>query len=183
MPVKKSVKKVPNRRATKGRVSAEPKMVSFGTAVCNFFRKFFQFSGVATRAEYWWVMLFLCIVFCGLPVILGEISLFLNFVNMNFDALFVALLVMSGLLVIISVAFLIPIFALTARRLHDAGFSAKILWICVGLWVFDILAHFFGFEDSVVFISLYWGISFGLGIFTFVVSLLPSKVRGNPYRD
>ena len=183
MPVKKSVKKVSTRRVVGGRVSVEPKMVSFGTAVCNFFKKFFQFSGVATRAEYWWTVLFLLIVFFGLSFILAVFSVFLEFVATDIDMLVLATLVATGLLIIAMFVFLIPIFALTARRLHDAGFSAKVLWLYLVLWGLSMCAYSFGFSESLVFLLLYWLVSLGLGIFVFVVSLSPSKVRGNPYRD
>ena len=60
MPVKKSVKKTPARRANS---TKNYKMVSFGCAISNFFKKYFQFSGVSTRAEYWWATLFVVLVF------------------------------------------------------------------------------------------------------------------------
>ena len=182
MPVNKSVKKVPSRRVTRGRT---PKTVSFGVAVCNFFKKYFQFSGVATRAEYWWVMLFLFIVFFGLSFVFGVFSLVLESLDMYYASVFfiLAMSIAGGLSVIAMCVFFIPMFALTARRLHDAGFSAKVLWLYLVLFVSVIFAHWFGFYESLLFLLLYWSVQVGFGMFVFVASLLPSKMHNNPYRD
>ncbi|MBR6751697.1 MAG: hypothetical protein IKL95_00275 [Alphaproteobacteria bacterium] len=59
MPIKKQLSKksakLASRRATNAtvrvvRADNAPKRVSFGRAVSNFFKKYFQFNGVATRA-------------------------------------------------------------------------------------------------------------------------------------
>ena len=79
---------------------AKQKMVPFGTAIKNFFTKYFDFQGTATRSEYWfvWLALFvLRVIFVALPLgILGTILWAIVF---------------------------LPSRALACRRFHDVGLS------------------------------------------------------------
>ena len=77
-----------------GEVATGPQqpMVGFGEAISRGFSNFFVFSGRATRAEYWFWVLFTSLV-QAIPLIGGLISLFC----------------------------LIPSLAVTSRRLHDIG--------------------------------------------------------------
>jgi uncharacterized membrane protein YhaH (DUF805 family) len=82
-----------------------------------------QFSGRASRSEYWWFALFTLIAQAAATVVDVSIGLDL-FANL------------------LTLAFLIPSFALLARRLHDVGRS--------GWWwllVFTIIG---------AFVVLYW---------------------------
>ncbi len=79
--------------------------MDFGTAIKTCFNKYADFSGRATRAEYWWFALFTFIVTlltCLIPII--------------------------GWLV--SVALLIPGLAVAWRRLHDIGRAGGWYFIC-----------------------------------------------------
>ncbi len=171
MPIKKQVSKSARKPAARrSAVSHDgaPKMVSFGRAISNFFRKYFQFSGVATRAEYWWMFLFIVVlsvvlVFVaariqpGHPVLAGCIAMFW---------------------VLFLLAILVPWFAVQARRLHDAGFSAKLLWISLAFMVYSMMSPEFVRNLIILnWINLFWG------IFMLVLYTLPSKKNNNPYRD
>ncbi|MFM2098180.1 MAG: hypothetical protein RIT06_808 [Chloroflexota bacterium] len=82
-----------------------------------------QFSGRASRSEYWWFALFTLIAQAAATIVDVSIGLDL-FANL------------------LTLAFLIPSFALLARRLHDVGRS--------GWWwllVFTIIG---------AFVVLYW---------------------------
>jgi uncharacterized membrane protein YhaH (DUF805 family) len=83
-------------------------MMSPADAISTCFSKYVDFSGRATRAEYWWWML----IMGGGGSVVGE---FINPV--------VAL--------IVSVALLLPGLAVTVRRLHDIDKSGG--WMLVGL--------------------------------------------------
>lgn len=144
------------------------KMVGFGTAIANFWKKYGSFSGCATRAEYWWAMLFVALVAPAFLIpVLGQIG---------------------------ALAFIVPMYALASRRFHDAGFSAKwifipLLTVAVPSWIFlgiSFAAHAaYEFEVMYFFNTLYSIFSFvylGFSVFYFVVSLLPSKLSGNKYR-
>lgn len=76
-------------------------MIGFGTAITNFWTGYFDFMGRASRAEFWFGILFVFIV------------------NWLFAALF------GGIIATIASAVLfIPTMALSVRRFRDAG-----IWI------------------------------------------------------
>ena len=165
MPVKKSVKKTPARRANS---TKDYKMVSFGCAISNFFKKYFQFSGVSTRAEYWWATLFVVLVF--FVALTG--AWFLIPVSS----------ILSGLLALLWLMFcfviIVPMWAVSSRRLHDAGFSAKILWVSFLFFVYSSLVpHIMQPVMAIEWLSFMWG------IIMIVLFLMPSKHQDNPYRD
>lgn len=81
--------------------------MSFQEAVKTCFAKYADFTGRASRAEYWWWVLF--VFLCSMALsLLGH--------------------VLSG---VFSVAVLLPGLAVAARRLHDADLSAW--WLLLAL--------------------------------------------------
>lgn len=169
MAFKKSVKKTPARRAS----GNEPeKMVSFGRAVSNFFKKYFQFSGVATRAEYWWATLFVLIV------LIASMALAIWVQPMNM--LLAAIIALFWLL--FCVIIVVPMWSVAARRLHDAGFSAKLLLISLVFFVYSLLVPQYITPNA----SIVWWIdmlSFFWGVVMLVLFVMPTKKQNNPYRD
>ena len=95
--------------------------IDFGTAVRLFFQKYATFTGRATRAEYWWVMLFLFLV----SIVLSWLGKFGTIVSFVF-----------------SLACIVPQFAISVRRLHDSGLSGWIagayvlIGIAIATWFF-----------------------------------------------
>ena len=84
---------------------ASVSMVGFGTAITNFWTGYFDFVGRATRAEFWFGMLFVFII------------------NWLFAVLF------GGIVATIASAVLfIPTMALCVRRFRDAGIS---VWLYI----------------------------------------------------
>jgi uncharacterized membrane protein YhaH (DUF805 family) len=81
--------------------------MSFQESIQVCFKKYADFSGRASRSEYWWFALFIVVVSAAL-------SLFSN--------------MLSGLF---SVAVLLPSIAAATRRLHDTNRSGW--WQLVGL--------------------------------------------------
>ena len=159
MPVKKSAKKVVKK-------TTQQKMVDFNTAVKRFWTKYAEFDGTAQRSEYWFTVLFLFLVEMAFTVLTSAIP-------------FVGLLYWVW-----SLAIIIPCLSLSARRLHDAGFSAKWLvafWACL-LFGFGLV--FLGkFTVMFFLLSELLLIASGIiGIFLFITSLLPSKFKDNKYR-
>ena len=98
---------------------------SFGEAVKRFFQRYAQFSGYASRSEYWWVVLFnslvglvfyvLLFMVVGLGGALGGSSDDVG-TSMGIGAIIVMLLAFAY-----AIATFIPGLALTVRRLHDVG--------------------------------------------------------------
>ena len=112
-------------------VGTELPMVGFGEAVSRGFRKYFTFSGRATRAEAWWWVLF--IVLAG--IVLAVVDTLTGTRGMFGD---------SGLPgFLFQLATLVPSFALGARRLHAINrtgwwlllwFVLVIGWIVLIVW-------------------------------------------------
>lgn len=84
--------------------------VGFGKAVSLFFKNYVNFSGRASKSEYWWGFLFNMIMFFPLGLISSVIP------------------PLGGLC---SIALMIPGIALAVRRLHDVGKSGA--WWFMGL--------------------------------------------------
>lgn len=82
----------------------------FKEAIASCMGKYFNFSGRASRSEFWWFYLFVILVTWGMELMLST--------------LFAGAPAMSHLLLnIISLFFLFPWLAAGARRLHDIGKS------------------------------------------------------------
>lgn len=173
MPIKKTNVKPAKKVATSRAVEKE-KMVSFGCAVANFFKKYFQFSGTATRAEFWWTALFLLL--CGLGLIL-VISLFVFGATNVYERMFVGYVMMMSLGVF-GLITIIPWYALMARRLHDAGFTAWLLLISIAFSVYGGLAPW-GHVPDLRIIRILDTVWF---VFLLILFVLPSRKKDNPYR-
>lgn len=84
---------------------ASPSMMGFGTAITNFWTGYFDFMGRASRAEFWFGVLFVFVV------------------NWIFAALF------GGIIAtIVSAILFIPSMSLSVRRFRDAGIS---IWLYI----------------------------------------------------
>lgn len=154
-------------------------------AVKQFYCKYATFTGRATRAEYWWVTLAF-FIFSVVMSFLGRTG--------------------EWITNIVSLASIIPMFALIVRRLHDVNLSGwwllgyYIASIAVWVWFFVILfAHInisavaTATPDQVVsailplvgFLTLPILLSAILGIAGIVVMCIPSKPANkygpNPY--
>ena len=103
--------------------------VGMREAVRLFFKKYAQFSGRASRSEYWWVALFTGLVTLVLYVpgiILASVGGVLMTETSSSGAgvaMLVIGIVLIGLVVLFALAILVPSIAIAVRRLHDANFS------------------------------------------------------------
>ena len=139
--------------------------VSFGEAFKRFWKNYANFSGRATRSEYWWWFL-------------------ANFLITSVAALIPFLDIVWWL------ATLVPSFALVFRRMHDVGRSGAWIFAPVAGVVFVLLgigsAAAAGRETAAAQILVGLGglgvlISVGFGIFVFVCTLLDSQPGKNEY--
>ena len=137
---------------------------SFGEAVKRFFQRYAQFRGYASRSEYWWVALFngLISVVASMFIIAPLMTSLAAGIEAAEQgeaaepvAFSVGFLIVWGLLMIYSLATLLPNLGLTVRRLHDVGKS--------GAWWFIQL------------------IPFGVGAIWFLI-LMASESRPDLYR-
>lgn len=96
-------------------------MVSFGEAIKSFFVKAFDYKTRATRAEYWWVVLFTSI----LMTVTVVMSFILYLVFRSAVGFYIALILIG----LASIAVFIPQISLSVRRLHDIGRTGK--WLII----------------------------------------------------
>ena len=90
----------------------------------NFFKGYVDFAGRSTRSDYWWVWL-------------GNMILLVPFYSVYFKALAnprneAALMALGGIAIIYMIfglALILPMLALTVRRLRDAGFHWALIFI------------------------------------------------------
>lgn len=141
---------------------------SFGQAVKRFFKKYTHFSGRASRSEFWWMALFAFLVQL-IPMILITVGAIMAassaaMVDPYDPAAAQAAMSGPGVIIagigyviggLIALAMIIPILAITWRRLHDANFAGP----------------FF-------FLSFIPGVG---GLIVFVLELLPSKPEGQRF--
>ena len=118
--------------------------MSFSGAIRSGFRNFANFKGKASRAEFWYWVLFTTL----LAVVLSLIESMLwapelpvqvsgDAFRQNFEQVVDA---PSPLTSIASLVLFIPNLSMTARRFHDAGFSAKWLLLQVVPLAYGVLA-------------------------------------------
>ena len=95
--------------------------MTFGQSFSTCMRKYATFSGRASRSEFWWFWLFTSVVSWG-PSIVAAVVL-------SIDNPIAAVLFGSGselprvIRLILGLPFLLPMWAVGARRLHDIGKS------------------------------------------------------------
>ena len=91
--------------------------MSFGDAIVTVFRKYAEFTGRATRAEFWWWALFSTIVSSALGAL-------------NLATPEGVIAVGSSLAGVWSIGVLVPSLAVAVRRLRDAGRAwTDLFWI------------------------------------------------------
>jgi uncharacterized membrane protein YhaH (DUF805 family) len=102
--------------------------MSFGEAIQTVFHEYAEFTGRATRAEFWWWALFNVLVAAAL-------NLF-NVIRIGENAYLGSLL--AG---VWGIAVLLPSLAVAVRRLRDAGYSwANLFFILVPIAGIVVLA-------------------------------------------
>lgn len=165
--------------------------MTFADSVKSGLKNWSNFKGTATRTEFWYFYLF---------------TVLLNMVTTTIDSIVAPGTDLSGaamagagpLYLITNIALVLPNLSLAFRRFRDAGLSG--MWLLV--WVLPIIALIFGgglaltglpplSENSsdadmaayAVALAPSILLALGVGIFQFVVNLLPSKsrVQGNKY--
>ncbi|HBO64719.1 TPA: DUF805 domain-containing protein [Candidatus Saccharibacteria bacterium] len=114
--------------------------MNFGQAITTVFKKYAEFSGRASRSEYWWWVLFVALVSIPFNII--------NQVTTSVGTTEVAGLALGAGLVYIlwSLAIFLPSLAVLVRRLRDAGYA----WG----WVFIALVPFAGPIVLLVFVLM-----------------------------
>ena len=121
-------------------------MMSFIESVTTCFQKFVTISGRASRAEYWWYMLFY--VLCEIPIFaLSAVYIGVKANSSADDGFPIIPVVMVTLLICIILFILgIPLLTATIRRLHDTDRD--------GMWFFIQFIPYIGSIILLVFMCL-----------------------------
>jgi len=98
--------------------------MSFAEAIKTCFKKYADFSGRASRPEFWWFVLFFYLVIL-LPVVpwIAIDASSVNHAGFEEPGTTTAVAVFGVLVVVVFLALLIPYLAAGVRRLHDTGKS------------------------------------------------------------
>lgn len=104
--------------------------MSFFEAIASGFRKYAEFSGRATRPEFWWFILFIALgagILSSLSIASGDGTLFRG----------------SALETVWSLATLLPTLGVLVRRLRDTGRTwPHVFWLLVPIGGLVVLAIF-----------------------------------------
>lgn len=115
---------------------------TFMQATKRFFKKYARFSGYASMSEYWWSFLAqsLIILVASIPYIIGIVIFVSSSVTYDpynptastgtgMGAGGLVMLLGGILMFVVSLALIVPSLSVQARRLHDAGYPATLLFI------------------------------------------------------
>lgn len=98
---------------------------TFRQAIERFFKKYADFTGRASRSEYWWWALTYAVV----VVVLDILQVALGSIGSNGSGLGPLGIIMTILLVVWTLGTLVPYLALTWRRLHDANYPGPFFFL------------------------------------------------------
>ena len=130
-------------------------------AYLSFWKNYINFRGKSTRSEYWVPTL--------VHMFLLLLAMVLMFTTKNAEAPFAIL--MMVIVILFAIASFVPSIAVTARRLHDVGRSAKMLIV---YYVLSFIAGAFENMDSFAGI-LFNALFIIVALYVLVLTLLPSR--------
>lgn len=166
--------------------------MTFVDAIKSVFVNFRKFRGTASRREYWFFILFTVL----LGIVLSTIESIIWPVQETTD-LIEAVNQPTPLTSISALVLLVPTLAVTSRRIHDAGWSGKWLFlyllpiIPLAMGIIGLVGYLNStsapelevLATSVAYFVPTLLIAFGVQVFLLILCLLPSKTRdaGNKY--
>ena len=90
----------------------------------SFFKGYVDFTGRSTRSEYWWIWL------TNMILLVPFYSAYFNVIfSEGSEGAFLALGGLAVIYMIFGLALILPMLALTVRRLRDAGFHWALIFV------------------------------------------------------
>ena len=148
-------------------------------AIGSVYSRYFQFSGRACAAEYWWNWLFTILAYAGL--------IYVDFLLLDPVVLIDPTQIdpFSFFTVYFAILSCIPYLAVTVRRLHDGGFSG--FWILLSFvpalcGIAIGISQFAGqFIDTEALTMLISAVSMSASLALFVMLVWPSQAEDNAH--
>ena len=144
--------------------------IGFGKAVKLFFKNYAKFKGRATRAEFWYVVLFNFLVSL-VPGILSGVATAIESETL--------LLIGSGISGLYALATLIPGLALSVRRLHDTDHSGWLLLVYYLIYIIYVGLYVAGMPASNFELFGIISLVFSLVILVFAIYMLVLFLKGS----
>lgn len=138
--------------------------VTFGEAIKRAFNNYCNFSGRASRSEYWWFILFVNVVTFALYM--GYIFIFILSLTASShpdfygeysydDTTYVYPFYLLAVMLLFDLSILLPSCGLLFRRLHDTGRSGWMALISLIPFVGAIILFVFCCQESQPFVNKY----------------------------
>ena len=126
--------------------------MSFSQATRYCLNHYADFTGRASRPQFWWFWLFTFIV-SAIPSIIGQIFIVIGRPPNDFEDGIMIFSVLGWIIyvlgLIISLAFIVPLLAAGCRRLHDRGLSG---------WLQLLLLLSFCFGIGFIILAVFWAL-------------------------
>ncbi|MGX7051121.1 DUF805 domain-containing protein [Leuconostoc palmae] len=164
-------------------------MITMSQSFKNFWKNYFNFTGTATRAEYWWMALWsiiISIVWFIATIIITVFSIASQgHTNIEFNTFTefirhipVVLIVWCLLSLLILLAFVIPTLSLSVRRYRDSGLNEVSVWI---LFALSLLSGWGtpSNDSSNTFFSISFSIMGIVSIIELIITVLPTSQLAN----
>lgn len=154
--------RIAKKTEKKSEVKESKKYTNLLEAYGAFWRRgYTEWAGTSSRSEYWLSYLMNWLVSVGWVFLIAISGFSYSEPVVEFVFSPITVILLLGLCLFI-VAIFLPVLSLVVRRLHDAGLSAW--WLL--LLLLCPISNLTNFAVSIIF---------------FVFSVLPTKVKGNPY--
>jgi len=117
---------------------------NMGQAITRFFKNYANFSGRASRSEYWWMALALALLFFALAMVGGifgslvQAASYYRYGSGDIIAGFFGLI-----LLLVFLGIIIPCIALTWRRMHDANLPGPLYFLTFVPYVGGLVVFIF----------------------------------------
>lgn len=136
----------------------------------QYWKNYFNFKGVSTRAEFWWVFLINSLILAVFAFAFGGVAIISSIATGHADKSFgIAAIIGLAVAVIYTLAAIIPSISLHFRRYRDAGFTPWLLLITYGV---PYVIEGSNWYENHVWVKTIIAI---ISIFNFIILVMPSK--------
>lgn len=139
----------------------------------EYWKRFTDFNGVATRRQYWMSVLFnfIFLLIFTMILVIGMVSENNIILSIGF-----------GLLMLFVIATFIPTLSITIRRFHDTGRNATMIIIYyIASFIEGFISGSMGDTSNTAIVANI--ILFVIALYVCIVTIFPSKDNKTPYKS